>query len=102
LAKEALDIREKQAPDKWETFRAQSSLGGILLDQKRWKEAEPLLVSGFNGMKLHQKEIPAERRTVLAKGAEWLVRLYQMKGEPEKAAAYQKELEAFESKKKTA
>ena len=69
------DIREKKAPGKWKTFRAQSSLGGILLNQKRWAEAEPLLVSGFDGMKLHQNEIPAEQRNVLIKGAERLVRL---------------------------
>jgi tetratricopeptide (TPR) repeat protein len=97
VAKEALDIRKKTAPDKWPTFRAQSVLGGILLDEKKLSEAEPLLVSGFKGMKQHQMEIPAERRPALSKAAQRLVQFYQATGQTEKAAAFQKVLEALEA-----
>ena len=51
LARECLTIREIQIPDDWRTFNARSMLGGSLLGQKKYAEAEPLLLAGYQGMK---------------------------------------------------
>jgi serine/threonine protein kinase len=92
LAQEALAIRQKQAPDKWQTFRAQTSLGGLLLDQKKLDEAEPPLLSAFEGLKRQQKQFPLERCSALTNAAHLLVRLYGERGQKEKAAGYAREV----------
>ena len=45
--RECVTICEKTQPDDWNTFDAQSMLGGSLLDQKKYTEAEPLLLKGL-------------------------------------------------------
>src|SRR5438046_9890167 len=54
-ARECLVIREKKSPDDWQTFNAKSILGGSLLGQKKYAEAQPLLISGYEGMKQDRK-----------------------------------------------
>jgi len=46
LLRECLAIREKTLPDLWKTFSTGSMLGGALLGQKKYAEAEPLLLKG--------------------------------------------------------
>ena len=55
LLRKCLVIREKTQPDLWTTFNTQSLLGGALLGQKKYAEAEPLLLAGYAGMKRRQK-----------------------------------------------
>ena len=47
----------KALPDDWRTFNARSLLGGSLLGQKKYAEAEPLLLSGYEGMKQREDKI---------------------------------------------
>ena len=47
LLRESLAISAKQAPDAWFTFNTQALLGGALLGQKKYAEAEPLLLRGY-------------------------------------------------------
>jgi tetratricopeptide (TPR) repeat protein len=58
LLRECLAIREKSQPDAWTTFNTQSTLGGALLGQKKYAEAAPLLLKGYEGMKAREKTIP--------------------------------------------
>jgi hypothetical protein len=58
LLRECLAIREKTQPDSWSTFNTMSMLGGSLLGQKKYPEAEPLLLKGYEGMKAREKTIP--------------------------------------------
>jgi hypothetical protein len=44
----------------WLTFNTQSLLGGALLGQKKYAEAEPLLVKGYEGLKTREKTIPKQ------------------------------------------
>ncbi len=60
LLHECLAIREKQEPELWTTFSTQSMLGGALLGQKKYAEAEPLLLKGYEGMKAREKTIPPQ------------------------------------------
>jgi hypothetical protein len=41
-----LGIRERQEPDDWRSFNTQSMLGGALLGQRKYPDAEPLLLKG--------------------------------------------------------
>ena len=63
LLRECLAIREKTQPDDWTTFNTQSLLGGALLGQKKYADAEPLLLKGYEGMKQREKTIPPRDAT---------------------------------------
>ncbi len=87
-----LTIREKLQPDDWTTFDAKSMLGEALLDQKRYAEAEPLLLSGYEGMKQREDTIPPQDRHRLTSALQRLVHLYEAWGKQDKAAQWQKEM----------
>src|SRR5262249_2180678 len=44
VLRDGLAIRENKEPDAWTTFNTLSILGGALLGQKKYAEAEPLLL----------------------------------------------------------
>src|SRR5262249_16376882 len=47
IARECLDVREKNQLDDWRRFLTSSQLGAALAGQKRFDEAESLLVEGY-------------------------------------------------------
>jgi serine/threonine protein kinase len=51
LLRECLEVCEKKWPEAWITFHTKSMLGAALLDQKKYSEAEPLLLTGYQGIK---------------------------------------------------
>ncbi len=53
--RECLAIREKTQPDVWSTFNTKSTLGGALLGQKKYADAEPLLLTGYEEMKQRKR-----------------------------------------------
>jgi tetratricopeptide (TPR) repeat protein len=55
LARETLEFNERKQPDDWQRFRAESLLGATLAGQKKYAEAAPLLLEGYQGM-LARKE----------------------------------------------
>jgi hypothetical protein len=93
MMRECVELREKLQPGVWNTFTAQSLLGGSLLGQQRYDEAEPLLLTGFEGMKKQQDKIPPPGRMRLVEAAERLVQLYEAKQNKDEAAKWNKELE---------
>jgi len=90
--RECLAIREKALPDDWSRRYATSLLGGALLGQGRYAEAEPLVVQGYEGMKAREAKIPAQAKPHLAEAAERVVRLYEAWGKPSQAAAWKDKL----------
>jgi len=48
--REAAVILGRTTPDAWERFNNDSMLGAALSGQRKFEEAEPLLISGYNGM----------------------------------------------------
>ena len=97
LARECLALREKQIPDTWWAFDGRSILGACLLGQRKYAEAEPLLLSGYAGMKRHEDRIPVVWRKPLLREAMWhLVQFYKATGQPEKAAEWKKKLADFD------
>jgi hypothetical protein len=49
LARQTVAFDRKIRPDDWRRFRAESVLGAILAGQKKYADAEPLLVEGYRG-----------------------------------------------------
>jgi hypothetical protein len=80
-----LDVRERVYPQgDWRIAQAQSLLGASLIAQKRYAEAEPLLVAAAANL----KPIPgAQDRERLANRAR-LALLYDTVGRPQLAANY--------------
>jgi tetratricopeptide (TPR) repeat protein len=100
-ARECLAIREKKLPDDWSTFSIQSMLGASLLGQKRYAEAEPLLLRGYVGMKQREARIRGPDQLLLKKALQNLSKLYEATSRPEQAAEWKKKLEEFEQSQTT-
>ncbi len=100
LARECLTIREIQIPDDWLTFNARSMLGGSLLGQKKYLEAEPLLLAGCEGMKQREVKIPPEGKVCLNETLQRLIQLYEATHRAEQAAEWRKNLAALEADQK--
>ncbi|HEY3763373.1 MAG TPA: serine/threonine-protein kinase [Verrucomicrobiae bacterium] len=87
-AQDCLGLGEKLIPNDWRIFDAQSMLGGSLLGQKKYTEARPLLLSGYEGLKQSVDQTPDEvRQARLKEALERLAQFYQTTGQPEKAAS---------------
>jgi hypothetical protein len=87
LLRECLTIREKKLPpDHWRTAAARSLLGGCLAQQKNFAAAEPLLLTGYEGL-TRGKFAPA-RRT--AEALDRLVDLYEKWDKPEQVEVWRK------------
>jgi tetratricopeptide (TPR) repeat protein len=92
LLGECLVIRQKAQPDDWITFNIQSLLGGSLLGQKKYGEAEPLILAGYEGLKVREAKIPASRKPSLNEAAARVVQLYEAWGKPDQTAAWKAKL----------
>ena len=97
MAREAIDLyekNEKKRPDEsdWILPHAKNVLGGALLGQKKYAEAEPLLVQGYEGMKRAEATMTAQWRYRLPEAGERVVRYYEETGQPEKAREWRERL----------
>ena len=88
LLREALNSHDKSGANTWVRYNCQTLLGASLAGQKKYVEAESLLLSGYEGMLLRKTTIPWERRSALDDGAEWIVKLYESWGKPESAVEW--------------
>jgi serine/threonine protein kinase len=97
LLKQELLVLRKQFPDYWMRFWAEHLLGCSVMLQKRYSEAEPLLTSGYLGMKerfewtdaamvdLHRPDIDTARI--------WVSKFYEQTGQADKAAEWKRKLD---------
>jgi tetratricopeptide (TPR) repeat protein len=92
ILRESLAALEKNQPDDWRTFDTKSLLGAALLGQKKYAEAEPLLLAGYLGMKDRASKLPAPHRGRLIEHMERLVQLYEGMGKQNKANEWRKKL----------
>ncbi|MGO9258974.1 MAG: tetratricopeptide repeat protein [Bryobacteraceae bacterium] len=90
LAREAVEFNRKKQPDDWQRFRAESLLGASLAGQKKYAEAEPLLLEGYQEMVARKDRIEVPDWYHLDRAHEWLVQLYQAWGKAAKAAEWRK------------
>ena len=98
LLRDCLKVRENKQFDAWTTFNTQSLLGGSLLGQKKFADAEPLLLEGYQGMKQRAAQIPAAAKVRLVEAAQRLVDLYEAWDRPDQAAQWRKTVEAERAK----
>jgi hypothetical protein len=93
LLREALKGYLKVRPDFWARFDVESTLGASLAGQRRYAEAEPLLLSGYEGMSRLEASIPPVNKPSLQRAGEWIDALYQSSGRPAKAAEWRLQLQ---------
>jgi hypothetical protein len=93
VLRDCLAGRQKQIPDSWATFNAQSMLGAALLGQKKYAEAEPLLVKGYEGMKTREQTIPKHSGGELRipEALDRLIELYTATNKPDEAKKWRAE-----------
>jgi eukaryotic-like serine/threonine-protein kinase len=87
--REALTRRKTRSRSTWERFDSESMLGASLSGQGKYAQAEPLLLSGYEGLANREMTIPAPSRTAVKEAGERIVRFYQDWAKPEKAAEWQ-------------
>jgi tetratricopeptide (TPR) repeat protein/predicted Ser/Thr protein kinase len=88
LAREAMAADTKAEPDGWQRFRAESLVGASLAGKKKFDEAEPLLLEGYQGMLARKDSMNVPDRYHLDLALRWIVELYQAWGKPAKAAEW--------------
>jgi Flp pilus assembly protein TadD len=88
-----LDRAVALTPGDWTTFNTQSTLGGALLAQKKYAEAEPLLLKGYEGMKAREKTIPKQGGGELRipEALDRLIELYTAINKPDEAKKWHME-----------
>ena len=85
LLRESLSILEKAKPDAWRWFDVASRLGGVLLELRRYDEAERLILAGYEGMKAREAGLPAAGKSPLSVG---IARITRLCGQTESALSY--------------
>jgi serine/threonine protein kinase/Tfp pilus assembly protein PilF len=88
LARETEKIEQAKQPDDWQRFWAESLLGESLAGEKRYAEAEPLLLEGYRGMLARKERTPVPSRRHLDSAHGWIIELYEAWGKPQKAAEW--------------
>jgi tetratricopeptide (TPR) repeat protein len=94
LLREALKGYMKVRPDFWARFDVESNLGSSLAGQRKFAEAEPFLLSGYEGLSRLEATIPPVNKPALDNAGQWLVALYESSGQPAKAAEWRKKIKA--------
>ena len=92
VLREALQIFEKRNASDWNRYRAQVLLGASLSGQKRYQDAETLLVSGYQGVTRNVQKIPLSERQIQEYAVQSLARLYQEWGKAEMAVEWRSKL----------
>ena len=65
------------------------------MGQKKYAEAEPLLLAGYEGMKQREAKIPPQGKVRLTEALERLVQVDEALEKKDEAAKWRKELEAL-------
>ncbi len=93
ILREALAGREKAMPNRWTRFVEQSLLGDSLVGQQKYAEAEPLLLSGYDGLIERALTISAyDRAPITLAAGNRILRLYEAWGKPSQATEWRKKL----------
>jgi serine/threonine protein kinase len=94
ILRDMLAVETRIKPDAWQRYNLESLLGAALLGQKKYEEAEPLLISGYEGMKQREANFPPVVKGWMMENGEHIVELYKAWGKPRKAAEWREKLKA--------
>ncbi len=90
LFRECLELRQKHEGERWTTYYIQYCLGASLFRQKKYADAEPLLIAGYEGMKAREATIPANRKGAINEALQGVVKLYEAWDKKDKAEEWRK------------
>ena len=90
--REALASYQRIEADDWQYFATRGLLGATLAGQKKFADAEPLLISGYNGMVQRQQTMSAPDRPIIREAGNRIVKLYRDWRKPDEAAAWEANL----------
>jgi tetratricopeptide (TPR) repeat protein len=82
--------REQFGAEDVRTASLMAVLGSNLLQQKKYAEAEPLLLTGYRGMKKREAKLPLSHKPHLTEARTDLVRLYEEIGKKDQAEKWRK------------
>ena len=88
LARETEATERTKQLDDWQRFWTVSLLGASLSGEKKYAEAEPLLLEGYHGMLERKALISVPNQRHLDSAHEWIVQMYVASGKPHKAAEW--------------
>ena len=88
LAREVMEFTRKKQADGPARFFAESLLGASLAGQKKYTDAEPLLLEGCQGMLARKDRIAVPDQYQVDQTREWTIHLYEAWGKPDKAAEW--------------
>jgi tetratricopeptide (TPR) repeat protein len=100
MLRELLAVRATREPDVWTTFCTQSQLGGALLGQKKYIDAEPLLLKGYEGMKQREKTIPPVGKPRIPEALDRLIKFYTATDKPDEVKKWRAERAKYPPEKK--
>jgi tetratricopeptide (TPR) repeat protein len=91
----AKELTEAAARADWRTASARIVLGRILLAEDKGAQAEPLLLSGYDGLKACETNNPVQAKPRLKEALQSLVQLYELRSNAVQAAAWKQRLAEF-------
>ncbi|MBL8855663.1 MAG: serine/threonine protein kinase [Planctomycetaceae bacterium] len=97
--REGVKIRNEKAADAWNTYNARSLLGAVLMGiaktateaeekTRLLTEAEPLLASGYEGLKQREATIPPQASSRIPEALDRLIELYGLLEKPDELEKY--------------
>jgi eukaryotic-like serine/threonine-protein kinase len=90
--REALAAYQRTKPEAWERYNSESLLGQSLAAAGKFTDAEPLLISGYQGLLQRRAKIPAVSQPDVGSAVDQIVRLYEAWLKPDKAAEWRAKL----------
>jgi len=92
LLREALSGQNKMG-ESWTKYKYQALLGRSLAGQGKYGEAEPLLLSGYDGLVGREASIPWDARPNVGQAAASIIQLYRDWGNTDKLAEWQNKVQ---------
>jgi len=78
--------------DVWERFHARSLLGASFVGQRKFIEAEPNLIAGYEGMVQRKRFIPAGDLDALSEAGDRVVDFYRRQGKADQAMEWKRKI----------
>jgi tetratricopeptide (TPR) repeat protein/predicted Ser/Thr protein kinase len=97
LLREAFSLQTKKNPGGWNRYYSQSLLGASLAGLKKFSDAEPLLLSGYEGMAARVAPVPMNSRETQQDAGERILRLYELWEKPDRVQEWKQKLQASAS-----
>ncbi len=88
MVRQALEAVKNAPADNWVRLTAESVMGTTLVGEKRYAEAEPMMLHAYRGMLAGEGRVDAPDRDCVDFTRKWLVKLYEDWGRPDQAAEW--------------